>query len=300
MKSNRTRPTERRNARTRGLDAKSSAEIVRAIHREDAAVHRAIAPALPAIARAVDVMVLALRNRGRIFYIGAGTSGRLATLDAAELPPTFGMPASAVQAIIAGGNRALTHASEGAEDDAAQGRRDLAARKLRARDVVVGIAASGATPYVLGGLAYAKRVGAVTVGISCNPGSPLTKAATISIVAATGPEVITGSTRMKAGTAQKMILNMLSTASMVRMGRVYDNRMICVALTNRKLRARGLRLLMEASGAPLAESTRALRQSGHDTGLALVMLKAGISAREARRRLRAARGNIRETVSTQA
>jgi N-acetylmuramic acid 6-phosphate etherase len=202
-----------------------------------------------------------------------------------------------VQAVIAGGRKALTHAVEGAEDDRAQGARDLAARKLTAADVVVGIAASGGTPYVLGALEFAKRRESVTIGVTSNPRTPITRLAKISIVTHTGPEAITGSTRMKAGTAQKMVLNMLSTASMVRLGRVYDNLMICVALTNRKLQKRGLRLLMQASGAPVAESTRALRQSGHNTGLALIMLKAKVDARVARRRLRAAKGNIRKALA---
>jgi len=297
MANKKTNATERRNPRTRGVDKMSTQASLRAIHREDAAVAKAVSAALPAIARAVDSIVPALQRSGRMFYVGAGTSGRLATLDAAELPPTFGTPARMVQAVVAGGRRALTHAVEGAEDDRAQGGRDLAARKLTRGDVVVGIAASGGTPYVLGALEFAKRRGAVTIGMTCNPRTPITRLAKISIVTPTGPEAITGSTRMKAGTAQKMVLNLISTATMIRMGRVYDNLMICVALTNRKLRKRGLRLLMEASGAPVAESTRALRQSGHNTGLALIMLKAGVDAREARRRLRAANGNVREALA---
>ena len=296
MINRKTKATEQRNPRTRGLDTKSTLGILRSIHREDATVAKAVAGALPAIARVVDAIVPSLQRGGRLFYVGAGTSGRLATLDAAELPPTFGTPARMVQAVIAGGRRALTHAVEGAEDNRAQGARDLAERKINGGDVVVGIAASGATPYVLGALEFARRQGAITVGITSNPRTPITRIAKISILTATGPEVITGSTRMKAGTAQKMVLNMLSTATMIRMGRVYDNLMICVALRNSKLQARGLRLLMEASGAPVAESTRVLRQSGRNTGLALIMLKAGVNTREAQRRLRAANGNIREAL----
>ena len=297
MANKKTNSTERRNSRTRGLDTMPTAALLRAVHREDASVARAVSAALPAIVRAVDAIVPSLQRGGRMFYIGAGTSGRLATLDAAELPPTFGTPARKVQAVIAGGRRALTHAVEGAEDNRAQGARDLAARKVNSGDVVVGIAASGGTPYVLGALEFAKRRGAVTIGITSNPGTSITRLANISIVTPTGPEAITGSTRMKAGTAQKMVLNMISTASMIRLGRVYDNLMICVALTNRKLQKRGLRLLMEASGAPVAESTRALRQSKHNTGIALIMLKAGVDAGEAQRRLRAANGNIREALA---
>jgi len=284
--------TEQRNRRTRGLDTKSTLKILRAIHREDATVAQAVARAVPAIARAVDAIALALQRGGRVFYVGAGTSGRLAALDAAEIPPTFGTPPRMVQAIIAGGRRALTHAVEGAEDNCSKGARDLAAHRLNRNDVVVGITASGSTPYVLGALELARRRGAVTVGMAANPRTPITRLATISIVTETGPEAVAGSTRMKAGTAQKMVLNMLSTAAMVRLGRVYDNWMIGVALTNRKLQARGLRILAEASGATVAEATRALRQSGHNMGIAVIMLKTGATAREAQRRLRDAAGNV--------
>ena len=292
-----TRATELRNPRTRGIDAKSTTEILRAIHREDASVAKAVSTALPAIGRAVDAIAGALQRGGRLFYIGAGTSGRLAALDAAEIPPTFGTPPRIVQAVIAGGRRALTHAVEGAEDNRAQGARDLAARGLNAKDAVVGIAASGGTPYVLGGLEFAKRRGAITIGLTSNSRTPITQVAQISIVTPTGPEVITGSTRMKAGTAQKLVLNMLSTATMIRLGRVYDNWMIGVALTNRKLRARGLRILMEASGAGVAESTRALRQSGHNLGATLIMLKTGASARQAKRLLRDTQGHVHNTLN---
>ena len=230
--------------------------------------------------------------------MGAGTSGRLAALDAAELPPTFGTPLRRVQAVIAGGRSALTQAVEGAEDNRAQGQRDLAARRLSAKDAVVGIAASGATPYVLGALEFANRKGAATIGITSNPKTPITRLAGISIVTKTGPEVITGSTRMKAGTAQKLVLNMLSTATMIRLGRVYDNWMIGVALTNRKLQARGLRILMEASGAGVAESTRALRQSGHNLGAALIILKTGASEQEARGLLRDTQGHVHNAINS--
>jgi N-acetylmuramic acid 6-phosphate etherase len=292
-----SRATEQRNPRTRELDAKSTLDILRAIQREDATVAKAVSGAIPAIARAVDAIAHALQRGGRLFYVGAGTSGRLAALDAAEIPPTFGTPARLVQAVIAGGRRALTHAVEGAEDNRAQGARDLAARRLRAGDVVVGITASGSTPYVLGALEFARRRGAVTVGVTSNPRTPILRLARIPIATLTGPEVITGSTRMKAGTAQKMVLNMLSTGTMVRMGRVYDNWMIGVALTNRKLQARGLRILVEASGATVAEATRALRQSGHNMAAALVMLKTGVNTREAHRRLRDANGNVRDALA---
>ena len=291
------KPTEQRNPRTRGLDTKSTLDILRAIHREDATVARAVARAIPAIARAVDAITLSLMHGGRLFYVGAGTSGRLATLDAAEIPPTFGTPPRMVQAVIAGGRRALTNAVEGAEDNPRQGARDLMAHGLNRSDVVVGITASGSTPYVLGALEFARRRGATTVGVAANPRTPITRLAAISIVTETGPEAITGSTRMKAGTAQKLVLNMLSTAAMVRLGHVYDNWMIRVALTNQKLQARGLRILVEASGATVAESTRVLRQAGHNMGTALIMLQTDSTAREAQRRLRNAGGSVRKALS---
>jgi N-acetylmuramic acid 6-phosphate etherase len=284
----------------------SSLGVVRAMNREDARVAPAVRRALPAIARAVDAIVKSLRGGGRLLYVGAGTSGRLAALDAAECPPTFGMPRGMVQAMLAGGRRALTEASEGAEDSAVQGARDLERRKVSARDVVVGIAASGTTPYVLGALELARRRGAQTIGIACNPGTPVIRAARIPIVVETGPEAVAGSTRLKAGTAQKMVLNLLSTAAMVRLGRVYDNWMVGVALTNEKLRRRGLRILEEATGASAAEAARAMRQSGHGRGnalradrlrVALVMLKAGVSAEEARRRLESAGGSVRRALN---
>jgi len=292
-----TKATEQRNPRTRGIGAKSTIGILGAIHREDASVAKAVSGALPAIARAVDAITRPLQQGGRLFYVGAGTSGRLAALDAAEIPPTFGTPPLLVQAVIAGGRRALTHAVEGAEDNRAQGAKDLAARGLHAKDAVMGIAASGATPYVLGALEFANRKGAITIGLTSNPRTPITQMAQIAIVTPTGPEAITGSTRMKAGTAQKLVLNMLSTAVMIRLGRVYDNWMIGVALTNRKLRARGLRILMEASGAGVAEATRALRQSGHNLGAALIMLKTGASARQAQRRLRDTHGHVHNALN---
>lgn len=274
----------------------STQRILRVIHREDAAVARAVARALPSIARAVDAIVLSLRRGGRLFYVGAGTSGRLATLDAAECPPTFGVPARTVQALIAGGRRALTAAVEGAEDSAGRGARDLAAKRVSSRDVVVGITAGGTTPYVLGALHLARKRRAATVAFTSNRLSPVARAARISIAVEAGPEVIAGSTRMKAGTAQKMVLNMLTTAAMVRLGRAYDNWMIDVALTNRKLRERGLWILTEASGRSVSEAGHALRQAGHDLRVALVMLKRHCDARAARRKLSAARGNLRRAL----
>jgi len=288
--------TERRNPKSRGLDRKSTLQILRVLNHEDARVALAVRRELPKIARAVDAIAKAFRQGGRLFYIGAGTSGRIALLDAAECPPTFGTPPGMVQAIIAGGAPALHHSAEGAEDSAAHGARDLARARLSRRDVVVGIAASGRTPYVLGAIEFAQRHGAVTIGVTANPRSLLARRARIAIVPVTGPEAVTGSTRLKAGTAQKLVLNLLSTAAMARLGRVYDNWMVHVALTNHKLRQRGARILEEAAGVAPRAAEHALRQAGHNLPVALVMLKAGGSARDAHRLLAATGGNVRAAI----
>jgi N-acetylmuramic acid 6-phosphate etherase len=284
--------TEQRNPRSRGLDRKSTREILRILSREDARVPAAVAREIPAIARAVDEIAKALRNGGRLIYAGAGTSGRLAVLDAAECPPTFGVRPRLVRAVIAGGRRALTQAVEGAEDSTNRGKRDLAALRVNRHDVVVGLSASGGTPYVLAALRYARSCGACTIGVTSNRRSPLARLARIVIAPDAGPEAIAGSTRLKAGTAQKLVLNMLSTAAMVRFGCVYDNWMINLALTNRKLRRRGLRILEEATGASASAAAHALRQAGHNLRVALVMLKTSASAAVARASLDAARGDL--------
>ena len=268
------------------------------INREDSTVAESVRQELPHIARAVDAIARSLEHGGKLFYIGAGTSGRLGVLDEAECPPTFGTPARMVRAIIAGGDRALRHPIEGAEDSAADGARDLRRAGLSGRDIVVGIAASGSTAYVLGALAFARRRGAVTIGVTSNPRSPVARKVRISIAPDTGPEAVAGSTRMKAGTAQKMVLNMLSTAAMVRMGRIYGNWMVHVALTNQKLRRRGARILEEAAGVSLSTAQHALRQAGHNLPTALVMLKTGLSVREARQRLTAAGGRVPRVLET--
>jgi N-acetylmuramic acid 6-phosphate etherase len=288
--------TEHRNSRSRGLDRRSTLDILRVINREDSTVAESVRRQLPHIARAVDAIAKSLERGGTLFYVGAGTSGRLGVLDASECPPTFGTPARMVRAIIAGGNRALRHPIEGAEDSAANGARDLRRAGLSGGDVVVGIAASGSTAYVLGALSVARQKGAVTIGLTSNPRSPVAQKAQISIAPDTGPEVIAGSTRMKAGTAQKMVLNMLSTAAMVRIGRIYGNWMVHVALTNQKLRRRGARILEEAAGVSPSTAEHALRQAGHNLPAALVMLKTGSSAREARQRLAAAGGRVLEVL----
>lgn len=289
--------TEQRNPRSRGLDRKSSLDIVRALNREDAGIAPAIRKVLPQIARAVDAIAKSLQRGGTLFYVGAGTSGRLAVLDAAECPPTFGTPPRMVRAIIAGGERALRHAVEGAEDSAANGARDLRRSGCSRGDVVVGVTASGTTAYVLGALAFAAKVGAITVAVTSSPRSPVARDSQISIASDIGPEAITGSTRLKAGTAQKMVLNMLSTASMVRIGRVYENWMVHVALTNQKLRKRGARILEEVGGVSPLAAEHALRQSGHNLPAALVMLKTGASLRDARRSLTATSGNVRHAIA---
>jgi N-acetylmuramic acid 6-phosphate etherase len=290
------RGTELRNPRTRNLDLRSTRGIVDAIHREDARVAGALGHELAAITRAVDCIVRALAAGGRLIYVGAGTSGRLAMLDAAECPPTFGVPAGLVSAVIAGGSRALTTSVEGAEDSAAQGRRDLARRRLQRRDVVVGLSASGDTPYVLGALRFARRMGAATIAVTANRRSPLSRAAQITIAAETGAEAIAGSTRMKAGTAQKMVLNLLSTAAMVRLGHVYDNWMVDVTPSNKKLRQRALGILRNATGASPARAARALQAARENLRVALIMLKTKSTAAQARQRLRQAQGNLRRAL----
>lgn len=288
--------TERRNPRSRGLDRKSTRQILQILNREDALVPVAVAREIPAIARAVDRIAYMLGHGGRLLYVGAGTSGRLASLDASELPPTFGVSPQMVRAMIAGGRRALSRAIEGAEDSQSAAARDLGAARLTAKDVVVGLSASGTTPYVLSALRYARQRGAFTIGVTGNRQAPIRSLARITIAPDPGPEVIAGSTRMKAGTAQKLVLNLLSTAVMVRLGHVYDNWMINVALKSQKLRRRGLRILQEATGATPSAAEHALRQAGHDLRVALLMLKTGSRAAEARRHLAAARGNLREAL----
>jgi N-acetylmuramic acid 6-phosphate etherase len=289
--------TEQRNPRSRDLDLKPAREILRIINCEDAGIADAVRREIPTIARAVEQIAARLQRGGRLFYVGAGTSGRLGVLDAAEIPPTFGTPRAMVQALIAGGPRALTNAVEGAEDSATQGANDLRARKFLPRDVVVGLTASGTTPYVLGALRFARARGALAIAVTSNRAAPVSRLAQITIAPQTGPEVLAGSTRMKSGTAQKMVLNMLSTAVMVRLGRVYGNWMIHVAKTNQKLKRRALRILQEATGASASLAGHALRQARHDLPVALVMLKAGASVARARKELASEHGNLRRAIA---
>ena len=285
--------TEQANPRSAAIDSLDTAAILRAIQEQDATVPAAVRAEIPNIAKAVDAVVKALRRGGRLIYVGAGTSGRLGVLDAAECPPTFGVSRQTVQAVIAGGTRALTRAAEAAEDDAAQGRRDLAARRIGPRDVVIGLTASGRTPYTLGALRYARSRRATTVAVTANPGSPVTRLARIAIVPQTGPEVIAGSTRMKAALAQKMVLSMISTAAMIRLGHVYRNYMVGVRPTNRKLVERACAILEKVTGVDHATAARALRAAGRDTKLAIVMLRTKLSRRAAANLLARQEGDLR-------
>ena len=287
------RQTELRNPASKNLDRMTAAQIVRLMNREDGKVAKAVAKELPAIARAVAEIVKRLEKGGRLIYVGAGSSGRIAVLDASECPPTFGTSPELVRALIAGGRKAMTKPVEGAEDRGEDAVRELKKMGLTEMDAVVGIAASGTTPYVLAALAYAKKRKALTIGVASNKKTPLARAAQIAITPEVGPEVIAGSTRMKAGTSQKMVLNMLSTATMVRLGHLYDNLMIDVARTNEKLREREKRILMEASGRNVSAVEHALRQSKHNLRLALVMLKRNVAVEEAKELLRESRGHLR-------
>ena len=271
-------------------------QIVRLMNREDRKVAAAVGRELPGIARAVDEIVARMQVGGRLIYVGAGSSGRIAVVDASECPPTFGTSPSLVRALIAGGKKAMTRPVEGAEDSRPNAVRDLKRLKLTAVDTVVGIAASGSTPYVVAAAAFAKKRKALTIGISSNRNSLLGKDSAIAITPQVGPEVLTGSTRLKAGTAQKMVLNMLSTAVMVRLGHGYDNLMIDLALTNQKLRNRVKRILMESSGKDVSAVEHALRQTEHNLRLALIMLKRGLTARKAKRQLAAAKGDLRRAL----
>jgi len=269
---------------------------VRLMNREDRKVAVAVEREIPAIARVVDAIVNAIRKGGRLIYVGAGSSGRMGVLDAAECPPTFGTSPKVVQALIAGGRRAITRAVEGAEDSERNGARDLRAKKPTRNDVVVGIAASGTTPYVVGALKFARKRGATTVAVTSNLRMPVGRLAKIVIAPEVGPEVLTGSTRLKAGTSQKMVLNMLSTAVMARLGHVYENLMIDVVITNEKVADRAVRILAAGSGKKVSAAEHALRAAGHKLRVALVMLKLRIGAAEAKKRLKAARGDLRKAL----
>jgi len=288
--------TEQENPRTAQISSLPTEAILNLMNEEDARVAKAIAHVLPEISWAVEGIVARLGTGGRLFYIGTGTSGRLGVLDAAECPPTFGVSPELVQAIIAGGYEACYRAVEASEDDAKAGAHDLDARSFTEQDALIGIAASGRTPYTVGAVAHARRLGALTIAITCAPDSPITAAAEISIVPVVGPEVITGSTRLKAGTAQKMVLNMISTATMIRLGYVTGNRMTNVQTRNVKLRARALRILQSEAGLDEEGAKNALAEARDELPVALVMSKTGRSREEAASALKKSHGVIVEAL----
>jgi N-acetylmuramic acid 6-phosphate etherase len=288
--------TEARNPRSMDIDRRSALEIVQIMNEEDARVPLAVREALPSIAEAVEAIAARMARGGRLIYVGAGTSGRLGVLDAAECVPTFSTPPELVRGLIAGGETALTRAVEGVEDDADAGRRDLEGLDLNEVDCVVGIAASGRTPYVLGALAYAQEIGALTVGVACNVPAPILEATRIAIGVPVGPEVLTGSTRLKAGTAQKLVLNMLSTAVMIRLGKVYGNLMVDVQVTNHKLAGRAQRIVAEATGVDPERAAELLAAAGNRVKVAIAMGLLGISAEEAADRLDANAGRLRDVL----
>jgi N-acetylmuramic acid 6-phosphate etherase len=288
--------TEQENPRTRGIAGLPTLEVVRLMNEEDARVAEAVGLVLPEVARAVDGIAERLKDGGRLFYVGTGTSGRLGVLDASECPPTFGVPADLVQGIIAGGYDALYRAVEASEDDREAGARDAEARGVTGRDAVIGIAASGRTPYTVGAVEHARALGAFTAAVTCVPGSEITRAAEVAIVPVVGPEVVAGSTRLKAGTAQKMVLNMLSTATMIRLGYVTGNRMTNMMPRNEKLRARSLRIFRAETGADEEAARKALEEAGEDLRVALVMREASATRDEAVRALEASRWVVKRAV----
>jgi N-acetylmuramic acid 6-phosphate etherase len=284
--------TEQLNPASASIDTLATVEMLEVINREDRKVADAVARAIPAIAQAVDAIVAAMERGGRLFYIGAGTSGRLGVLDAAECPPTFSVPPDLVQGIIAGGDAALSRATETTEDDPAIGARDLGRHGFTGCDVLVGIAASGRTPYVLGAVSEARRLGATTIGISCTPQSELSGAVDIAIEALPGPEIVAGSTRMKAGTATKLVLNMLSTGTFIRRGYVFGNLMVNVQPKNSKLRDRALRIVATAAGVSDARAAELLAVAGDSVRVAIVMERAHVDRAVAERRLVDAGGRV--------
>ena len=289
--------TEARNPQTMELDSMTPLEIVTARNREDARVPESIRPQLPNMAQCVAWATEAIRSGGRLIYMGAGTSGRLGVLDAVECPPTFGVSPDVVVGLIAGGEGAFVKAVEGAEDSRELGKADLEAIGLTPKDLVVGIAASGRTPYVLGGLAYANSLGCKTAAISCNPGSALGKEARLAIEVAPGPECLTGSTRLKAGTAQKLILNMISTATMVGCGKAYSNLMVDVMQTNEKLVVRAQNIVMEATGVSRDSAKEAIALAGGSCKLAVTMILADCTVKEAKERLERCGGSVRQAIA---
>lgn len=288
--------TESRNPRTMNLDEMSPLQLVSVMNQEDLHVVSAVKAVLPQVATAVQWAKEALEAGGRLIYFGAGTSGRLGVLDAVECPPTFGVSSDVVVGLIAGGERAFVRAVEGAEDDPELCKKELLAINLKESDLVVGLAASGRTPYVIGGLRYAKEIGCRTVAIACNKDSAIGKEADLAIEPTPGPEVLTGSTRLKAGTAQKMILNMISTGSMVGIGKAYQNLMVDVQQTNNKLVVRAQNITMAATGCTRDEAAAALHEANGSAKVAIVMLLTKVSAKEAQNQLDAAQGHVRDAL----
>ena len=289
--------SEERNPNTMEIDLLPTAEVLRAINREDRSVPDAVGKVIAEITRAVDRIVDAFGKGGRLIYMGAGTSGRLGVLDAAECPPTFSAPGDMVVGLIAGGADALARATEGAEDDAEEGVAALKGIGLTQKDVVVGIAVSGRTPYVVGGLTYAKALGATTVALSCNRDSAIAHITDIAILPIVGPEVLAGSTRLKSGTAQKLVLNMLTTASMIRLGKCYQNLMVDLKPTNMKLKVRAARIVMLATGCAAEQAQEALRRTDNDVKLAILMTVTGMPIEQARLALQSAGGFLRKAIA---
>src|SRR5580704_6109747 len=288
--------TEKQNEATRGLDTRSAVEIARIINQEDQKIAAAVKKAIPEIAQVIDSVAHALREGGRLIYVGAGSSGRLAALDACEIPAYFSTSPQTVQYIMAGGPKALASPVEVNEDSEDLGKRDIARRRPSRKDVIIGLSASGRTPYVVAALTYARTLGARTACITCNPGSPLATAVETAIVAEVGPEVISGSTRLKAATAQKMITNMVTTGAMTRLGYVYENLMVNVHMHNSKLIERGIGILMRACSVERDKAVEVIKSAGRSVPVALVMLKAGVDKPEAVRRLARAEGNVRRAI----
>lgn len=285
--------SETRNPETMDLDNLSTLEMVTKFNQQDATVAEAVRLTLPDVANAVDAAAASLSAGGRLIYLGAGTSGRLGVLDASECPPTFGVPHGLVVGLIAGGPGALLKAVEGAEDNAQLGVSDLQALELKPQDMVVGIAASGRTPYVIGALRYARQLGCHTAAVSCNPASPIAHEAEIAISPVVGPEALTGSTRLKSGTAQKLVLNMISTGAMVRIGKVYQNLMVDMQATNIKLVDRACRMVCQATGCSAEEAETALKQTQYEVKTAILMVLSGIAADQAKSLLTRHKGFLR-------
>jgi N-acetylmuramic acid 6-phosphate etherase len=289
--------TEQRNPTSESIDVATSEDLLRIINAEDAKVAMAVEAEIPRIAAALDAIVERFEKGGRLFYLGAGTSGRLGVLDASECPPTYGVSADRVQGVIAGGAAALVRSIEGAEDNPEDAVRDLGARDFSGNDVLVGIAASGTTPYVLGAVDFANKLGAVTVGLSCSPGSPLEQLAEYPITPAVGAEVVTGSTRMKSGTAQKLVLNMISTGLMIRMGYVLGNLMVNLQIKNAKLADRARRIVEATTGCSAEQAELAIEASGGQVRLAILMKKLQLDRAAAERRLNECGDNLRKALS---